>query len=141
MPTIRLATNEVQVDDLIYTFGSPDHADAFEACVATVDIAHCEINHVPLGKRPVGQVAKIMFTQEATLAKDGSVQFQALVDGKAIPCQISRSALEQHFGAIGSVNPLDAYSQGREKIHAHAEHKLRRAPSEPVHIAPEELVS
>lgn len=51
MPTIRLTTTEVQVDDTVYCFANADHADAFEACVATVDLSHCEQEYAPLEKR------------------------------------------------------------------------------------------
>ena len=53
MATIRLSTKEVQVDDTIYVFDIVQLADAFEACVATVDAAHCELDHRPVAKRPV----------------------------------------------------------------------------------------
>lgn len=41
MATIRKTPKQVQVDDTIYTFERAQLADAFEACVATVDAAHC----------------------------------------------------------------------------------------------------
>lgn len=56
MATIRLTTTEIQVDDIIYTFNTADQADAFEACVATVDVSHCEKNHTPVSRRPAEQV-------------------------------------------------------------------------------------
>lgn len=52
MPTIRLSTKEVQVDDTIYVFDVVQVADRFEACVATVDAEHCELDHPPVAKRP-----------------------------------------------------------------------------------------
>lgn len=51
MANIRISPTEVQVNETIYTFESVDVADAFEACVATVDVAHCEQKHLSLGKR------------------------------------------------------------------------------------------
>ena len=54
MATIRVSPNEVQVDDIIYTFESSGVADDFEACVATVDVGHCETQCVPVGKRDAG---------------------------------------------------------------------------------------
>ena len=53
MPTVRLSTKEVQVDDTIYVFDVVQIADAFEACVAAADAAHCEMDHRPVAKRPV----------------------------------------------------------------------------------------
>jgi hypothetical protein len=60
MPTIRLTTKEVQVDDIIYVFDVVQIADGFEACVATADAAHCEIEYRPVAKRPAadGAVAR-----------------------------------------------------------------------------------
>lgn len=52
MATIRLSTKEIQVDDTIYVFDVVQVADRFEACVATVDAAHCELDHPPASKRP-----------------------------------------------------------------------------------------
>ncbi|SNS53390.1 hypothetical protein SAMN06265795_103246 [Noviherbaspirillum humi] len=52
MATVRLSTKEVQVDDIIYMFDVVQIADAFEACVATTDAAHCELSHRPVAKRP-----------------------------------------------------------------------------------------
>lgn len=51
MATVRLSTKEVQVDDTIYVFDIVQIADAFEACVATVDAAVCAIDHQPVAKR------------------------------------------------------------------------------------------
>lgn len=51
MATIRLSTKEVQVDQTIYTFDVVQVADRFEACVAMLDAAHCELDHAPVAKR------------------------------------------------------------------------------------------
>lgn len=53
MPTIRLSTKEIQVDDTIYVFDVVQVADKFEACVAAADAEHCEIEHPPVTKRAV----------------------------------------------------------------------------------------
>lgn len=53
MPTVRLSTKEVQVDDIIYVFDVVQIADAFEACVAAVDASQCELDHRPVEKRSV----------------------------------------------------------------------------------------
>jgi hypothetical protein len=55
MATVRIATNEVQVDDTIYTFQTPHDADAFEACVATVDLTHCIRDHPAIGSRLIAR--------------------------------------------------------------------------------------
>ena len=59
MPTVRLSTKEVQIDDTIYVFDVVQIADAFEACVATADAAHCEIDHKPVERRPVVADAEV----------------------------------------------------------------------------------
>lgn len=41
MAIIRKTPKQVQVDDTVYNFERVQLADAFEACVATVDVAHC----------------------------------------------------------------------------------------------------
>jgi len=53
MATIRLSTKEIQVDDTVYAFDVVQIADAFEACVATADAGHCELEHKPVAKRAV----------------------------------------------------------------------------------------
>ncbi len=134
MATVRIATTEVQVDEMIYTFSTPDRADAFEACVATVDLVHCERDHAPIGMRAADHVSQVSFPYGATPAEDGGIHFNAVVDGKPIPCRISRLALEEHFGARETIRPLDAYAQSQQKIHAIAERKLRKQPQEQVLI-------
>jgi len=57
MPNIRISPTEVQVDETIYTFENVAVADDFEACVATVDVSHCESRHVALDKRRVHPLA------------------------------------------------------------------------------------
>lgn len=54
MATVRISTKEVQVDDTVYVFDVVQIADAFEACVATADAVHCELNHRPVAKHAVG---------------------------------------------------------------------------------------
>jgi len=51
MPNIRISPTEVQVDTTIYTFESAGIADDFEACVATVDVSHCEAKYLWVDKR------------------------------------------------------------------------------------------
>jgi hypothetical protein len=53
MATIRVTPNEVQVDEIIYTFSDAGVADVFESCVATTgDVAHCIKDQVAIHKRP-----------------------------------------------------------------------------------------
>jgi hypothetical protein len=47
MATVRLTPTEVQVDQVIYVYGSASQADAFEACVAALDVAHCVLDYPP----------------------------------------------------------------------------------------------
>jgi hypothetical protein len=51
MATVRVSPTEVQVDNIIYIFESSGVADDFEACVATVDVGHCETQYLAIGKR------------------------------------------------------------------------------------------
>lgn len=51
MATVRISPTEVQVDQLIYSYGSASQADAFEACVAAVDVSHCVVDHPPQDTR------------------------------------------------------------------------------------------
>lgn len=53
MATVRLTPTEVQVDQVIYIYESPTQADAFEACVAALDVAHCALDHPPQAQRDV----------------------------------------------------------------------------------------
>ncbi|MDB5727753.1 MAG: hypothetical protein JWQ00_958 [Noviherbaspirillum sp.] len=55
MATIRMSTLEVQVDNTVYSFDTPHDADAFEACVATVDLSYCETRIRATGKRSLEQ--------------------------------------------------------------------------------------
>jgi hypothetical protein len=53
MATVRVAPNEVQVDEIIYTFADAGVADVFESCVATTgDVLHCAKEQIALHKRP-----------------------------------------------------------------------------------------
>ena len=51
MATVRLTPTEVQVDQVVYVYGNASQADAFEACVAALDVAHCVLDHPPQGTR------------------------------------------------------------------------------------------
>lgn len=53
MPTVRKSPKEVQVDLTVYTFERVLQADAFEACVAALDVSHCLIEHPAVDIRPV----------------------------------------------------------------------------------------
>lgn len=139
MTTVRISTTEVQVDQIVYLFNSADHADDFEACVATVDLAHCEREHAPVGKHPALQTTNIRFTEEATPAEDGGVYFKAEVNGKPVLCRIDSEALTQHFSAPETIRPVDAYARGRETIHAIAAQKLRTHPDEHVLIRTQDI--
>lgn len=69
MATVRIAPNEVQVDEIIYTFADAEVADMFESCVATTgDATHCAKDQITLHKRPA---ARGMSTAEAEPAQQG----------------------------------------------------------------------
>lgn len=51
MATVRLTPIEVQVDQVIYVYEDASQADAFEACVAALDVAHCVLDHPPQSTR------------------------------------------------------------------------------------------
>lgn len=51
MATVRLTPTEVQVDQMVYVYESASQADAFEACVAALDVAHCAVDHPPQSTR------------------------------------------------------------------------------------------
>jgi hypothetical protein len=57
MANVRISPTEVQVGDIIYTFESAGIADDFEACVATVDVSHCETRYLAVDKRRVHPLA------------------------------------------------------------------------------------
>lgn len=57
MATVRLSTKEVQVDDTVYVFDIVQIADAFEACVAAADAAHCEVDFPAVSKRPASSAS------------------------------------------------------------------------------------
>lgn len=53
MATVRISPNEVQVDEIIYTFADAGVADVFESCVATTgDVTHCAKDQIALHRRP-----------------------------------------------------------------------------------------
>jgi hypothetical protein len=51
MATVRLTPTEVQVDQVVYVYESAIQADAFEACVAALDVEHCVLDHPPQSTR------------------------------------------------------------------------------------------
>jgi hypothetical protein len=53
MATVRISPTEVQVDQVVYVYASASQADAFEACVAAVDVEHCVVDHPPQATRNV----------------------------------------------------------------------------------------
>lgn len=53
MATVRISPTEVQVDQVVYVYASASQADAFEACVAAVDVTHCALEHRPQAIRKV----------------------------------------------------------------------------------------
>lgn len=55
MATVRISPTEVQVDEVIYSYASAAQADAFEACVAAVDVTHCVADHPPQATRKVDE--------------------------------------------------------------------------------------
>jgi hypothetical protein len=67
MATVRTATNEVEVDSIIYTFSDAEVADLFEACVATTgDVAHCIKGQLVLNRREV-EAGNALGTELASL--------------------------------------------------------------------------
>lgn len=53
MKTIRVAPNEVQVDEIIYTFTDSGVADVFETCISTTgDVYHCTKDQMAMQRRP-----------------------------------------------------------------------------------------
>lgn len=64
MATVRLSTKEVQVDDTVYMFDIVQIADAFEACVAAADAAHCEVDFPPVSKRPASGASQADSAQD-----------------------------------------------------------------------------
>lgn len=55
MATVRVSPTEVQVDQVVYVYANASQADAFEACVAAVDISHCLTDHPPQSRREVAE--------------------------------------------------------------------------------------
>ena len=51
MATVRVSPTEVQVDQVIYEYSGATQADAFEACVAAVEVDHCALEHPPVSTR------------------------------------------------------------------------------------------
>jgi len=51
MATVRLTPTEIQVDQVVYVYESASQADAFEACVAALDVTHCVLDHPPQSTR------------------------------------------------------------------------------------------
>ena len=51
MATVRLTPTEIQVDQVIYVYENASQADAFEACVAALDVEHCVLDHPPQDTR------------------------------------------------------------------------------------------
>ena len=51
MATVRMTPTEVQVDQVIYVYEDATQADAFEACVAALDVDHCVLDHPPQATR------------------------------------------------------------------------------------------
>ena len=51
MATVRVSPTEVQVNQVIYVYAGATQADAFEACVAVVEVGHCALEHPPLNTR------------------------------------------------------------------------------------------
>jgi hypothetical protein len=44
---------EVQVDDTIYMFDTPEEADAFLVCLLESDSSQCKVDHPPIDIRPM----------------------------------------------------------------------------------------
>lgn len=51
MATVRMTPTEVQVDQIIYVYENASQADAFEACVAALDVEHCVLDLPPHDRR------------------------------------------------------------------------------------------
>ncbi|MET0962693.1 MAG: hypothetical protein ABWY05_07725 [Noviherbaspirillum sp.] len=41
------------MDQIVYVYAGATQADAFEACVAAVEVGHCVLEHPPLSTREV----------------------------------------------------------------------------------------
>ncbi len=71
------------------------------------------------------------FPREQQLIFDNSgVEFPAIVDGRRIPCRISREALDDHFDAERE-GTLHAFLRHRGEIEAKARELIERLRSRP----------
>jgi hypothetical protein len=74
---------------------------------------------------------QISFPREQQLTFDSSgVDFPAIVDGRRVPCKISREALDDHFKAEAE-GPLHAFLRHRSEIAAKARQLIERQISQP----------
>ena len=76
-----------------------------------------------------GPTVRVTFPDDAP-SFDGAqmvVRFIASVDGVALSCAITAEALEDHFGAHSTLEAelLQAFAQGRERIHAVCERAIQ----------------
>ena len=74
---------------------------------------------------------QISFPREQQLAFDNvGVDFPAIVDGRRIPCKISREALEDHFNAERE-GTLHAFLRHRSEVEAKARELIEQQKSQP----------
>lgn len=61
-------------------------------------------------------------------ARNATIRFGALVDGKMLECEISEKALPEHFGAKSGLQAdlMDALEAGRDRIQAVATNRIAR---------------
>ena len=74
---------------------------------------------------------QISFPREQQLTFDNSgVDFPAIVDGRRIPCRISREALDDHFNAERE-GTLHAFLRHRSEVEVKARELIEQQKSQP----------
>lgn len=74
---------------------------------------------------------QILFPRVQQLTFDNAgVEFPAIVDGRRVPCKISREALDDHFKAE-TEGPLHAFLKHRSEIEAKARELIEQQKSRP----------
>jgi hypothetical protein len=53
MTPMRISPTQVQANGYIYVFEDDEEADDFLACIASVDVTYCELEHVVISKLPI----------------------------------------------------------------------------------------
>ena len=74
---------------------------------------------------------QISFPREQQLTFDnGGVDFPAIVDGRRVPCKVSREALDDHFKAE-TEGTLHAFLKHRSEIEAKARELIQQQKFQP----------